>query len=45
MPICETVKRFQDEKGRELARIWTPGIESTEGLSEFTVTASLVTVA
>lgn len=42
---CETVKRFQDEKGRELARIWTPGIESTEGLSEFTVTANSVTVA
>ena len=42
---CEIVKRLQDEKGRELVRICTEkpdGIESTEGLHEFTVTASLL---
>jgi hypothetical protein len=43
---CEIVERLQDEKGRELVRICTEkpdGIESTEGLREFTVAASLVT--
>jgi len=43
---CEVVERFRDEEGRELVRVstWTPdGIESTEGVSEFTVLASIVT--
>ncbi len=40
---CEVLERYLDEKGRELARIGTIkpwGIESTEGLCEFTVLAS-----
>jgi hypothetical protein len=40
---CEPLERFQDERGRELARISTKkpcNIESSEGLSEFTILAS-----
>jgi hypothetical protein len=43
---CEVVERYQNEKGQELVRISTVtpyDIESIEGLSEFTVSASLVT--
>ena len=43
--VCEVVDRYQDEKGQELVRISTANpysIESTEGLSVFTVSASLV---
>jgi len=43
---CEVVDRYQDEKGQELVRVTTAepyDIESTEGLFEFTVSASLVT--
>lgn len=42
---CEIVRRFRDEKGRDLVRICTKrpdGIESTAGLQEFTVMAALV---
>jgi hypothetical protein len=42
---CEIVQRYQNEKGQELVRVSTVkpyDIESTEGLSEFTVSASLV---
>lgn len=34
---CEILSRSPDARGRELVRIWMPGIESTEGLSEFVV--------
>jgi hypothetical protein len=43
---CEVLKRYQDEKDRELVHISTArpwSIESTEGAFEFTVPASLVT--
>jgi hypothetical protein len=43
---CEVVERYQNEKGQELVRVSTVkpyNIESTEGLFEFTVSASLVT--
>ncbi len=42
---CEVVQRFQDVRGRELVRVSTekPGMESIEGVSEFTVAANLVT--
>jgi hypothetical protein len=43
---CEVVKRFQTEKGEELVLVSTVnpfGIESTEGLSEFTVSGTAVT--
>ena len=43
---CEILERLQDEKGRELVRICTEkpdGIESTEGLRDFIVTAGLLT--
>jgi hypothetical protein len=42
---CEIVERCQNEKGQELVRVSTlkpDGIESTAGLSEFTVLASVV---
>ena len=42
---CEVVERHQNEKGQELVRVSTVkpyDIESTEGISEFTVSASLV---
>jgi hypothetical protein len=42
---CEVLRRFQDDQGRELARVSTEepyGIESAEGLSEFVVLASLI---
>jgi len=42
---CEVLGRYQDEKGRELAHVSTKNpcdIESAEGLSEFTVLASIV---
>jgi hypothetical protein len=42
---CEVVQRYQNEKGQELVRVSTHkpyDIESAEGLSEFTVSASLV---
>lgn len=38
---CEVVQRFRDESGQELVRL--RGLESVEGISEFTVAASLVT--
>ena len=34
---CEVLSRSQDARRGELVRIWMPGIESTEGLSEFVV--------
>jgi hypothetical protein len=37
---CEVVERYQNEKGQELVRVRT--IESNEGVSEFTVSASVV---
>ena len=43
---CEVVERLQDDKGKEFVRICTErpdDIESTEGLCEFIVAASLVT--
>jgi len=43
---CEVVERYQNKKGQEFVRVSTIKpyhIESTEGLSEFTVPASLVT--
>ena len=42
---CEVVDRWRDQSGQELVRISTAepyGIESTEGLSVFTVSSSLV---
>jgi len=44
--VCEVLERYQDEQGQELARVSTEKpfyIESTEGLSEFTVPTSLIT--
>jgi hypothetical protein len=38
---CEVLQRFRDESGKELVRL--RGLESVEGVSEFTVAASLVT--
>jgi hypothetical protein len=46
MVRCEVLKRWQDEKGLELVRVSTTsrdGVESTEGLREFTVFARLIT--
>jgi hypothetical protein len=43
---CEVVENFRDECGRDLVQISTKmpdHVESTEGLSEFIVTANLVT--
>lgn len=43
---CVVLKRYEDETGRELVCISTASpwsIESTEGLSEFTVPAILIT--
>lgn len=43
---CEVVKRYQTEKEEELVLVRTVkpfGIESSEGLSEFTVSATAVT--
>ena len=43
---CEVLKRYQDEAGHDLVRVSTTrpdSIESTEGLSEFTVPANLIT--
>jgi hypothetical protein len=34
---CEVLSRSQDARRGELVRIRMPGIESTEGLSEFVV--------
>jgi hypothetical protein len=39
---CEVLNRYQDEKGRELVCVTTPGIETKEGLSEFTVPGNLI---
>ena len=42
---CEVVERYQNEKGQELVRVSTVkpyNIESTAGVSEFTVSASVV---
>jgi hypothetical protein len=42
---CEVVERYQNEKGQELVRVSTVkpyDIGSTEGMSEFTVSASVV---
>ena len=42
---CEVLERYHDERGQELVRVSTAkpyGVESTEGVSEFTVSASLV---
>ena len=40
---CEVVQRFQDESGQEWVRVRLRGLESVEGVNEFTVAASLVT--
>jgi hypothetical protein len=43
---CEVLELYQDESGRELARVTTTRPfhrGSTEGLSEFTVPANLIT--
>ena len=43
---CEVLKRYRDEKGRELVLVSTARpveMESKEGLSEFIVPASLIT--
>jgi hypothetical protein len=45
---CEELQRWRDAKGRELVRVNTgrpDGVMSTEGLSEFTVLARLVSSA
>jgi hypothetical protein len=45
---CEIVKEFRDEKGRRLVCITTSrpwSIETAEGLSEFTVSADLISVS
>ena len=34
---CEILNRSHDARGRELVQVRMPGIESTEGLSEFVV--------
>jgi hypothetical protein len=34
---CEILNRSQDARGEELVQVRMPGIESTEGLSEFVV--------
>jgi hypothetical protein len=42
---CEVLERFNDEVGQELARVTTSkpcDIDSADGLSEFTIFASLV---
>jgi hypothetical protein len=42
---CEEMRRWRDERGREVVRISTmrpDGLASTEGVSEFTVLCSLV---
>ena len=43
---CEVVRRFQDEVGRQLARVSTErfGVESVDGVSQFTVDANLVSM-
>jgi hypothetical protein len=43
---CEVLRKYKDERGREVVHVSTAqpwGIESTEGLSEFILPASLVT--
>jgi hypothetical protein len=43
---CQILKRYRDETGQELAQVSTAlpwSIESTEGLSEFTVPATFIT--
>jgi hypothetical protein len=45
---CEELQRWRDAKGRELVRVNTSnpdGMVTTEGLSEFTVLAKLVSSA
>jgi hypothetical protein len=45
---CEVLERYQDENGQEVLRISTekPGfVESTKGLTEFVVPASLISSA
>jgi hypothetical protein len=45
---CQILERCKDGKGQELARVSTAktdAIESTEGLTEFTVAQSLITSA
>jgi hypothetical protein len=37
---CEVVAQWQDDQGRSLVRIDMPGLESTEGLSQFVVAAT-----
>lgn len=43
---CDVVQQFQDAVGRQLACVSTErfGIESVDGVSQFTVDASLVTM-
>jgi hypothetical protein len=43
---CEIVQRFQDGAGRQLARVSTErfGVESVEGIAQFTVDANLVSM-
>ena len=45
---CEVLRNYRDEGGRELVHVRTEkpwGIESTEGLSEFILPASVLTPA
>jgi hypothetical protein len=42
---CEVLAQWQDEGGRKLVRITTPGIESTEGFSEFIVPSDQLSTA
>ena len=43
---CEVVQRFQDEVGRQLARVSTErfGVESVDGVTQFTVDANIVSM-
>jgi hypothetical protein len=36
---CEVLTQWQEDTGRNLVRVATPGLESTEGLSEFVLQA------
>ena len=39
---CEAIARWRDDRGRDLIRVRTPGVESTEGLPEFVVLSSQI---
>jgi len=42
---CEEIARWRDDRGRDLIRVRTPGVETTEGLSEFVVLLSQLSSA